>query len=130
VTSKGRLQAGRGHGPEANLSLEVASDVGPRPSSNSGRGFLSVANATAASDPDTAIPSNQTVSLATQDVIQELRAYELGPRSDGMDIRQRYWRSVVGPFWITISMAAIVAGISYMYSGLFDQEFGDLQWPA
>jgi ABC-2 type transport system permease protein/lipopolysaccharide transport system permease protein len=84
---------------------------------------MSVANTTAASDPDTAIPSNQTVSLAMQDVVQGLRDYELWTTIGWHDIRQRYRRSVVGPFWITISMAAMIVGISYMYSGLFDQQF-------
>lgn len=83
---------------------------------------MSVANTMAASDRDTA-QSNQTVSLALADIVSGLRAYELWSTIGWHDIRQRYRRSVVGPFWITISMAAMIVGISYMYSGLFDQQF-------
>ncbi len=35
------------------------------------------------------------------------------------DIQQRYRRSVVGPFWLTISMGAMVAGLAYLYVGFF-----------
>ena len=78
---------------------------------------MSVANTTVASD--TAIPSNQTIALAMRDIIAGLRAYELWTTIGWHDIRQRYRRSVVGPFWITISMAAMIVGLSYLYSGLF-----------
>jgi ABC-2 type transport system permease protein/lipopolysaccharide transport system permease protein len=83
---------------------------------------MSVANTTAVSEPETA-HTNQTVSLAVQDIVSGLRAYELWTTIGWQDIRQRYRRSVVGPFWITISMAAMIVGLSYLYSGLFDQQF-------
>lgn len=38
-----------------------------------------------------------------------------------LDIRQRYRRSAIGPFWITISMGAMVAGLGYLYASLFRQ---------
>jgi ABC-2 type transport system permease protein/lipopolysaccharide transport system permease protein len=84
---------------------------------------MSVADTRAASDPVTASQSNQTISLALGDIVSGLRAYELWSTLGWHDIRQRYRRSVVGPFWITISMAAMIVGLSYLYSGLFDQQF-------
>jgi ABC-2 type transport system permease protein len=36
------------------------------------------------------------------------------------DIRQRYRRSVLGPVWITISMAVTAVALGILYSGLFD----------
>jgi ABC-2 type transport system permease protein/lipopolysaccharide transport system permease protein len=84
---------------------------------------MSAANTTAASSSDTAMQSNRTVSLAMQDLVQGLRAYELWTTIGWHDIRQRYRRSVIGPFWITISMAATIVGLSYLYSGLFDEQF-------
>lgn len=38
------------------------------------------------------------------------------------DIRRRYRRSMIGPFWITISMAATIVGIGLLYSTLFKQD--------
>jgi ABC-type polysaccharide/polyol phosphate export permease len=35
------------------------------------------------------------------------------------DIRQRYQRSVLGPFWITLTMMATIAGMGPLYAALF-----------
>ncbi len=35
------------------------------------------------------------------------------------EIRQRYVRSILGPFWITITNAVLIAGIGVLYGGLF-----------
>src|SRR5574341_1057420 len=40
------------------------------------------------------------------------------------EIRQRYKRSVLGPFWLTISMGALVACMGPLYGRLFGQEIG------
>jgi homopolymeric O-antigen transport system permease protein len=37
------------------------------------------------------------------------------------DIRQRYRRSTLGQFWLTISMAAMIGGIGLIYTLIFDQ---------
>jgi homopolymeric O-antigen transport system permease protein len=39
-----------------------------------------------------------------------------------MEIKQRYRRSVIGPFWITISTGALIAGIGPLYARLMGQE--------
>jgi lipopolysaccharide transport system permease protein len=41
----------------------------------------------------------------------------------GQDITMRYRRSVLGPFWISISMAALVLGIGLLYSQVMHQPF-------
>ena len=38
------------------------------------------------------------------------------------DIHQRYRRSALGPFWITISMAIFIVLLGFIYSKLFHQE--------
>lgn len=38
------------------------------------------------------------------------------------DIRQRYRRSVLGPLWITISMAVTAVALGVLYAGLFGNE--------
>ena len=35
------------------------------------------------------------------------------------DIRQRYRRSILGPFWITLSMSVFIFVLSIIYSRLF-----------
>src|SRR3712207_8984776 len=42
-------------------------------------------------------------------------------RSAWHDVVSRYRGSILGPFWITISMGLMVLGIGYLYSGLFNQ---------
>jgi len=37
------------------------------------------------------------------------------------DIKQRYRRSVLGPFWLTISTAVMVAGLGVLYAAIFAQ---------
>ena len=34
------------------------------------------------------------------------------------DVRKRYRRSVLGPFWITISLGAFILGLGFIYSPL------------
>ncbi|MEA2977372.1 MAG: lipopolysaccharide transport system permease protein [Alphaproteobacteria bacterium] len=59
---------------------------------------------------------------AAGDLYEGLKAHELWLTLGWHDIRQRYRRSVVGPFWLTISMAIMIAGIGYLYAGLFGQQ--------
>lgn len=37
------------------------------------------------------------------------------------DIKQRYRRSIIGPFWITISAGILVGSLGFLYSVLFNQ---------
>jgi homopolymeric O-antigen transport system permease protein len=58
-------------------------------------------------------------TLAFLDVTEGARAWYLWGLLGWQDIRQRYRRSMIGPFWLTISMGALVAGLGVLYSGLF-----------
>lgn len=42
-----------------------------------------------------------------------------------LDIRQRYARSKLGPFWITISMGVFVGTLATVYGALFGQRLSD-----
>ena len=47
------------------------------------------------------------------------------------DIASRYRGSVLGPFWITVTMAAMIAGIGTLYSQIFNVATGDyIPWLA
>ena len=41
------------------------------------------------------------------------------------DIRHRYRRSVIGPFWLTISMGVMVAALGLLYGAIFGQQLDD-----
>jgi ABC-2 type transport system permease protein/lipopolysaccharide transport system permease protein len=41
------------------------------------------------------------------------------------DIRQRYRRSIIGPFWITLSMGIMVGSLGLLYGTIFKQDMHD-----
>ena len=51
-----------------------------------------------------------------------INLYPIWSKLAWQDIRQRYRRSVIGPFWITISTAIMVFALGFLYAGLFHQE--------
>jgi ABC-2 type transport system permease protein/lipopolysaccharide transport system permease protein len=65
------------------------------------------------------------IEAAIRDLCDGLRKSELWVTLGWHDIRQRYRRSIAGPFWITISMAMMIAGLGYMSSGILNQRSDD-----
>ena len=67
--------------------------------------------------------SEQTPSArhlqATQDVIGGSRLWRLALTLGWLDIRLRYRGSVLGPLWLTLSTAVMVASLGFLYSALF-----------
>ncbi len=72
-----------------------------------------------------AIPPSQT-SLAFDDLRDGLRKPDLWLMLGWQDIRRRYRRSALGPFWLTLSMGAMIGGIGVVNSGLFGVAMGEL----
>jgi ABC-type polysaccharide/polyol phosphate export permease len=64
--------------------------------------------------------TNQT-RRAVADLVEGLRAWRLWTSLGWQDIRLRYTRSVLGPFWMTLSMLVLVMGLGFMYAGLFGE---------
>jgi ABC-type polysaccharide/polyol phosphate export permease len=58
------------------------------------------------------------LAATAKDVLASFRLYRLWSVLAFNDILGRYRGSIIGPFWITLSTAVFVAGISYMYAGL------------
>lgn len=56
--------------------------------------------------------------LALRDIIDGTRMYPVWGILAWQDIRQRYRRSVLGPFWITLTMIATIAGMGPLYAAL------------
>lgn len=58
-------------------------------------------------------------SLAWKDLIQGLQQWPIWLMLAYRDISVRYRRSVLGPFWLTLSMAITVFTMGYLYGHLF-----------
>lgn len=59
------------------------------------------------------------------DVVEGLARWPLWGRLGWNDILQRYRRSVLGPFWLTASMAVMVVSLGVVYAELFNQPIDD-----
>jgi len=62
------------------------------------------------------------LGLAITDIQAGLRRFELWGILGWHDIRQRYRRSVIGPFWLTISTAVMVGAMGFLYARIFKQD--------
>lgn len=62
------------------------------------------------------------VDLAIRDLVEGVRSWPLWSKLGWNDIVQRYRRSLLGPFWLTASMAIMVISLGTIYSRLFKME--------
>lgn len=91
-------------GPSASrVTFALTSERDPRPSANAtisggGRGFA---------------------AQAIADVISGLGSWQLWTTLGWNEILQRYRRSLLGPFWLTASMAIMVVTLGFLYAQLF-----------
>lgn len=64
------------------------------------------------------VPLSHT-RLAALDIIEGALAWRLWGSLGWQDIRQRYRRSKIGPFWVTLSMGVMIGGMGFLYADLF-----------
>ncbi|WP_051334758.1 ABC transporter permease [Bradyrhizobium sp. Ai1a-2] len=57
-----------------------------------------------------------------RDLVEGSRRWRLWISLGWLDVKQRYRRAVLGPFWITISMSLLVLTLGTVYAGLFKQD--------
>ena len=62
---------------------------------------------------------------ALSDIAEGWRRRELWEMMALQDIRQRYQRSVIGPFWITLSMGVMIGALGLLYGTIFNQDMHD-----
>ncbi|MDR5855209.1 ABC transporter permease [Caballeronia sp. LZ062] len=60
------------------------------------------------------------VVLAGRDALDGLHAHPIWSTLAWQDIRQRYRRSFLGPFWITLTMVVTIAGMGPLYGALLN----------
>lgn len=77
-----------------------------------------------ANTPDLVLPVEhagfkEQLTLACQDFQEALAGYRAWTALAWVDIKHRYRRSVLGPFWITITMGVLIAGVGTLYGLLF-----------
>jgi len=70
----------------------------------------------------TAAPTARSWQKAVADLSGGWRSRELWAHLAWQDIRQRYRRSLLGPIWITLSMAVTAIALGVLYAGLFGNE--------
>ncbi len=59
---------------------------------------------------------------ALKDIWLSLKQWELWTTLGWLELRQRYKRSIVGPFWITLSMGILILALGIIYGELFKME--------
>jgi len=58
-------------------------------------------------------------SLATSDLIEGIKSWRIWLLLGWQDIRLRYRRSYLGPWWITLSMLVTMVCLGFLYANLF-----------
>ncbi|KAB7690409.1 ABC transporter permease [Plesiomonas shigelloides] len=59
---------------------------------------------------------------ALNDIYLSIKSWHLWSTLGWLELRQRYKRSIIGPFWITLSMAVLTLALGVIYGELFDLE--------
>ncbi|EKS9840263.1 ABC transporter permease [Burkholderia orbicola] len=62
------------------------------------------------------------LTVAIADLKQSIVSWRLWTLLGWLEIRQRYARSRVGPFWLTISMGVMIGSLGVVYGTLFGQD--------
>jgi ABC-2 type transport system permease protein len=62
------------------------------------------------------------VQKAIDDIMKSVLSYHLWVTLGWQDIKQRYRRSTLGPFWITLSLGITIAMMGILYAKLFHQD--------
>jgi lipopolysaccharide transport system permease protein len=69
--------------------------------------------------------TSDAIATAWSDMIAGLASWPLWVRLGWNDILQRYRRSILGPFWLTASMAIMIVALGILYAGLFNTPVED-----
>lgn len=70
--------------------------------------------------PSITAPKSRAAAVWSQELLAGFRLWPVWMVMGWDDIRQRYRRSVLGPFWITLSMGVFIFVLGLIYSRLFN----------
>lgn len=68
---------------------------------------------------------NSNLRLAISDIVDGVSSVHMWPALGWQEVMQRYRRSVLGPFWLTISTAVMLGIMGPLYAKLFNQDIGN-----
>jgi len=68
------------------------------------------------------IGNRNHLALAVKDFKDGVSSIYVWPMLGWLEIKQRYRRSVLGPFWLTISTGALIGGMGPLYGRLLGQD--------
>lgn len=68
---------------------------------------------------------NNSINAALADIGTAVKRYSLVGMLGWQDVRQRYRRSAVGPFWLTISMGIMIGTIGLVFGQIFNSPMKD-----
>lgn len=71
------------------------------------------------------MPLPSAFSLGLKDLLQGLASVHVWSFLGWQEIKQRYRRSVLGPFWLTISTGVLIGAMGPLYGKLLGQQVGD-----
>jgi ABC-type polysaccharide/polyol phosphate export permease len=60
------------------------------------------------------------INTALMDIVASVKRYSLVGMLGWQDVRQRYRRSSIGPFWLTISMGVMIGTIGIVFGQIFN----------
>ena len=63
---------------------------------------------------------------AMQDIKEGFLSLHLWPMLGWLEIKQRYRRSIIGPFWLTISTAVMIGAMGPLYGKIFNLDKNSL----
>ena len=66
---------------------------------------------------------SKTFTAAFADLVRGFGQYELWLQLGWQDIKQRYRRTTLGPFWITIATGVMAVALGFLYALLFQMEW-------
>jgi lipopolysaccharide transport system permease protein len=72
-----------------------------------------------------AAASRNPFVLAARDVAQGLSGVHIWAMLGWFEIRQRYRRSMLGPFWLTLSTGVLIAAMGPLYGRLFNRDISE-----
>ena len=70
-------------------------------------------------------PLSPVGTTATRDLVDGFLQWHLWLRLGWLEVKRRYRRTVVGPFWGTLSLAVLIAALGAVGAGLWNQKLED-----